>query len=95
MTRKSFLADDQNIGFVANLKSVLGPNPLLWLWPQPMRGDGLSFPVNPEAGGESANGWADIVAREQAETRGSASGGQSSGSSGEERYRGRRADGLV
>ena len=59
-----------------------------------MRGDGLSFPVNPEAGGESANGWADIVARDQAESRGSTSGTQS-GSSGEERYRGRREEDLV
>ncbi|TYJ58112.1 hypothetical protein B9479_001208 [Cryptococcus floricola] len=39
-----------NIGMYKNLKSVLGPQPLLWLWPQNMRGDGLSFPVNPEAG---------------------------------------------
>ncbi|KAK8869594.1 hypothetical protein IAR55_000161 [Kwoniella newhampshirensis] len=39
-----------NIGFIKNIKSVLGPNPLLWLWPQKMRGDGLSFPVNPDAG---------------------------------------------
>ncbi|WWD01164.1 hypothetical protein V866_008103 [Kwoniella sp. B9012] len=39
-----------SIGLVKNVKSVLGPNPFLWLWPQPMRGDGLSFPVNPDAG---------------------------------------------
>ncbi|WWD09908.1 hypothetical protein V865_008037 [Kwoniella europaea PYCC6329] len=39
-----------SIGLVKNVKSVLGPNPLLWLWPQPMRGEGLSFPVNPDAG---------------------------------------------
>ncbi|WVQ98972.1 hypothetical protein IAU59_006104 [Kwoniella sp. CBS 9459] len=39
-----------NIGIISNINSVLGPNPLLWLWPQKMRGDGLSFPVNPEAG---------------------------------------------
>ncbi|OCF55869.1 palmitoyltransferase PFA4 [Kwoniella mangroviensis CBS 10435] len=52
-----------SIGLVKNVKSVLGPNPLLWLWPQPMRGDGLSFLVNPDAGGESASEqWADIVA---------------------------------
>ncbi|ODN83420.1 hypothetical protein L202_01562 [Cryptococcus amylolentus CBS 6039] len=52
-----------NIGMYKNLKSVLGPQPLLWLWPQKMRGDGLSFPVNPEAGGESASDdWAGIVA---------------------------------
>ncbi|OWT41413.1 palmitoyltransferase PFA4 [Cryptococcus neoformans Bt1] len=39
-----------NIGIYKNIKSVLGPNPLLWLWPQKMQGDGLSFPVNPSAG---------------------------------------------
>nr|XP_019042469.1 palmitoyltransferase PFA4 [Kwoniella bestiolae CBS 10118]OCF21399.1 palmitoyltransferase PFA4 [Kwoniella bestiolae CBS 10118] len=52
-----------NIGVLKNVQSVLGPNPLLWMWPQPMRGDGLSFPVNPDAGGESAGDqWADVVA---------------------------------
>jgi palmitoyltransferase len=51
------------VGFFRNLKSVLGPNPLLWLWPQKMRGDGLSFPVTPDAGGESAGiEWAHLVA---------------------------------
>ena len=56
--------DWQNIGFVNNLKSVLGPNPLLWLWPQPMQVDGLSYPVNPDAGGESAvYDWAGIAGR--------------------------------
>ncbi|ORX33793.1 DHHC palmitoyltransferase-domain-containing protein [Kockovaella imperatae] len=43
-----------NIGFIANMNSVLGSNPLLWLWPQAMKGDGLSFPVNPEAGDSDA-----------------------------------------
>ncbi|WWC60858.1 uncharacterized protein I303_103434 [Kwoniella dejecticola CBS 10117] len=43
-----------NIGLYKNVKSVLGSNPLLWLWPQPMRGDGLSFPVNPDAGNPDA-----------------------------------------
>ncbi|WVQ78513.1 hypothetical protein IAT38_000599 [Cryptococcus sp. DSM 104549] len=42
-----------SIGLLHNIKSVLGPNPLLWLWPQEMRGDGLSFPVAPEAGDHS------------------------------------------
>ncbi|WVR05338.1 hypothetical protein IAU60_002352 [Kwoniella sp. DSM 27419] len=41
-----------NIGMFRNISSVLGSNPLLWLWPQKMRGDGLSFPVNPDAGDE-------------------------------------------
>lgn len=27
---------------------MLGPNPLTWLWPKKMQGDGLSFPVTPE-----------------------------------------------
>jgi len=42
-----------NIGWYKNLQSVFGPNPLLWLWPQKMQGDGLSFPVNPDAGDPS------------------------------------------
>jgi len=28
-----------------NIRAVLGDNPLLWCWPQPMRGDGLRFEV--------------------------------------------------
>lgn len=45
------------------MKSVLGPKPWLWLWPQPMSsGDGLSYPITPDAGGESAYDWADAVA---------------------------------
>ncbi|WVN86643.1 uncharacterized protein L203_101812 [Cryptococcus depauperatus CBS 7841] len=39
-----------NIGVYHNLKAVLGPNPLFWLWPQKMQGNGLSFPVCPKAG---------------------------------------------
>lgn len=39
-----------NVGYMNNMKAVLGPNPWLWLWPQAMRGDGLSYPVNPDAG---------------------------------------------
>jgi hypothetical protein len=62
---------------MANLKSVLGPSPLLWLWPQRMRGDGLSYPVNPDAGGESAGAeWAGLVAPQPVETYGGASGSQ-------------------
>ncbi|GHJ84634.1 hypothetical protein NliqN6_1036 [Naganishia liquefaciens] len=41
-----------NLGFYRNLQSVLGPNPLLWLWPQSMSGDGLSFPVS-----EAVTAW--------------------------------------
>ncbi|KAL7424244.1 Palmitoyltransferase [Cryptotrichosporon argae] len=46
-----------HIGLVPNLRSVLGPNPLTWLWPQPMRGDGLSFPVNPDAAPGAQYAW--------------------------------------
>lgn len=60
-----------------------------------MRGDGLSFPVNPEAGGESIDTWAGVVARDQASRHGSASGGRPNGFIAEERYRGRREDDLV
>lgn len=56
-----------------------------------MQGDGLSFPVNPEAGGESSEVWAGLVSRDQA----SASGGQVNGFSGEERFRGRREGEIV
>lgn len=44
-----------------NMKAVLGPNPWLWLWPQAMRGDGLSYPVNPDAGGESIADWDGVI----------------------------------
>lgn len=55
----------QNLGTYRNIQSVLGPNPLLWLWPQSMRSDGLSFPVNPEAGGESAiDEWVGVAGRD-------------------------------
>lgn len=30
-----------------NICQVLGPNPFLWLWPQKMQGDGLTFPIAP------------------------------------------------
>lgn len=33
------------VGILKNIKSVLGNNPLLWLWPQKMPSDGLHFPV--------------------------------------------------
>lgn len=53
---------------------MLGPNPWLWMWPQPMLGDGLSFPVNPDAGGESAGAeWAKLVAPENRATEAHAS----------------------
>ncbi|EGF99803.1 uncharacterized protein MELLADRAFT_40044 [Melampsora larici-populina 98AG31] len=34
-----------SLGVFRNIQAVLGKNPLLWFWPQRMRGDGLSFPV--------------------------------------------------
>ncbi|GAA5899320.1 hypothetical protein JCM8208_001615 [Rhodotorula glutinis] len=34
-----------HLGYLANIRSVLGHNPLLWLWPQRAVGDGLSYPV--------------------------------------------------
>jgi hypothetical protein len=34
-----------HIGIYHNICQVLGPNPLLWLWPQRMLGDGLTYPV--------------------------------------------------
>ncbi|CAO3612574.1 unnamed protein product [Mucor fragilis] len=37
-----------DVGFYRNLCEVLGPNPLTWLWPKKMQGDGLSFPVTEE-----------------------------------------------
>lgn len=64
---------------------MLGRNPLLWLWPQEMEGDGLSYAVNPEAGGESAQEWAYAVAPDQAVSPDgkdfAATGGLSSGHS--------------
>lgn len=54
-----------NLGFMTNMRAVLGPNPLTWMWPQEMQGTGLSFPVNPEAGGESIAEWAGVIAQER------------------------------
>merc|ERR1719487_2882239 len=34
-----------HLGYVRNVQTVLGENPLWWMWPQPTPGDGLSFPV--------------------------------------------------
>lgn len=50
------------------MKAVLGSNPLLWLWPQPQSGTGLSYPVN--ADGESEDDWAGAVHPEQVVFRG-------------------------
>ena len=41
-----------DVGFYRNICSVMGDNPLLWLWPQQARGDGLSFPVRSNTGKE-------------------------------------------
>ena len=77
---------------MTNMKSVLGPNPLFWLVPQKMRGEGLSFPVNPDAGGESSAEWADIAgrdreARPEAESSGSSSSGTANGFDADGRHR--------
>ncbi|BGP14561.1 Palmitoyltransferase [Rhodosporidiobolus nylandii] len=34
-----------HLGYLNNLKAVLGPNILLWCWPQRTPGDGLSYPT--------------------------------------------------
>jgi hypothetical protein len=34
-----------DVGPSRNCRAVLGARPLAWLWPQPMAGDGLAFPV--------------------------------------------------
>lgn len=34
-----------NLGLYRNICAVLGRQPILWLWPQRMNGDGLSFPT--------------------------------------------------
>ncbi|KAI8876536.1 zf-DHHC-domain-containing protein [Backusella circina FSU 941] len=36
-----------DISIYKNICDILGHNPLLWLWPQPVPGDGLSFSVIP------------------------------------------------
>lgn len=34
-----------HLGYLGNIRSVLGHNPLVWLWPQRAVGDGLSYPL--------------------------------------------------
>lgn len=46
------LYHSQNVGLVQNFRAVLGPNALLWLWPQKMQGTGLSYPVSMKLDGE-------------------------------------------
>jgi hypothetical protein len=67
-----------------------------------MEGDGLGFPVNPDAGGESD--WAGVSGRDTLVTDGNAKEESSSGSgsgldvgsnSGEDRYRYRRTEGDI
>ncbi|KAJ1968054.1 Palmitoyltransferase [Dimargaris xerosporica] len=36
-----------DVGFVGNIKQVLGPTPWLWLWPQAMPKGGVMFPIAP------------------------------------------------
>lgn len=39
-----------DIGVMKNIRSVLGPSMMYWLWPCDMRGDGLSFPIRTDGG---------------------------------------------
>ncbi|RKP08939.1 DHHC palmitoyltransferase-domain-containing protein [Thamnocephalis sphaerospora] len=48
MVRDGMLAKSEfpyNVGVYENLCQVLGPNPLLWLWPQRATDNGLEYPV--------------------------------------------------
>ncbi|KAG0207037.1 Palmitoyltransferase [Mortierella sp. NVP41] len=38
-----------HLGVLTNFQEVLGQNPLLWLWPQPMVGNGLQFKMKSES----------------------------------------------
>lgn len=42
-----------HLGVVANVKSVLGENPLLWCWPQKVGGNGLRYTVAQDLGKSS------------------------------------------
>ncbi|ORY97762.1 DHHC palmitoyltransferase-domain-containing protein [Syncephalastrum racemosum] len=59
-----------NLGLYNNLCAVLGPQPLLWFWPQRMVGDGLYFPVTTkyleDAGDPEKDGMTDAVHDEHA-----------------------------
>ncbi|KAG0220319.1 DHHC palmitoyltransferase-domain-containing protein [Mortierella sp. GBAus27b] len=59
MIRRGKISDVKcpyNQGIIANFQQVLGKNPLLWLWPQPMLGDGLYFKVRTDkASGNSGD----------------------------------------
>jgi hypothetical protein len=39
-----------NLGVLANIKSVLGDNPLKWCWPANGNGDGLWYETSPQVG---------------------------------------------
>jgi ribosomal protein L40E len=42
-----------NLGIRPNVESVLGANPLLWCWPRPAIGTGLSYPITQAEGDPS------------------------------------------
>ncbi|KAI8603726.1 zf-DHHC-domain-containing protein [Dissophora ornata] len=53
MIRRGRISDVKcpyNQGILVNFQEVLGTNPLLWLWPQHMLGDGLRFKVRQDKG---------------------------------------------
>lgn len=39
-----------HLGVLTNFQEILGQNPLLWLWPQPMLGDGIQFKMRSDIG---------------------------------------------
>ncbi|KAH7050770.1 DHHC palmitoyltransferase-domain-containing protein [Linnemannia elongata] len=39
-----------HLGVLTNFQVILGQNPLLWLWPQPMLGDGIQFKMRSDIG---------------------------------------------
>ncbi|KAI9265226.1 DHHC palmitoyltransferase-domain-containing protein [Phascolomyces articulosus] len=49
-----------NLGLYQNICAVLGSQPILWFWPQRMRGDGLHFPVRKYDGT-----WEEIIDDEE------------------------------
>ncbi|KAI7872791.1 DHHC palmitoyltransferase-domain-containing protein [Spinellus fusiger] len=64
-------------GIMSNLRSVLGPQPLLWLWPRTMVGTGLYFSINAENSNVEAVEAVELRDTEDKEIRSSAYSGYS------------------
>ncbi|KAI9016556.1 DHHC palmitoyltransferase-domain-containing protein [Phycomyces nitens] len=54
-------------GIMSNLRTVLGPQPLFWLWPRTMSGTGLYFPIN--AANANVETVAEIKEEEESQNR--------------------------